>query len=157
MGLAEAMVARGFGATRSEPQRPRIVAGLALALGLTFGGWIVALWWGLPGWILMGAGIALTIALIWFSARRVLVTHYRPHPWRLQDSLLVIAALAPLVLLSVPIEGIDRASLYYSFLPQIEWPQFDPLIGSLLLLFMLPALVSLSGYAARRAQYYDHH
>ena len=155
MGLAETMVARGYGATRGEPQQPGLLAGLALALGLTFGGWIVALWWGLPGWITMGAGVALMAVLIWNSGRRVVVTRYRQRPWRVKDTVWVIASLTPLALFVLPVGGINRQSLYYSFLPQIEWPPFDPFIGSLLFLYMLPALMGLSDFGARRVDNHD--
>ena len=59
MSLAEAMVARGYGAPAGKRQSPLVLATLALGLCLVLGGWVIALWWRMAGWLLLGAGAAV--------------------------------------------------------------------------------------------------
>ena len=148
MVLAEAMVARGFGATRRAPVSSRLLAGLALAMGLTFGGWIAALWWAMPGWLLMGGGLLLMGGVVWSAGRNVSVTHYRRRPWHLKDTVLTVASLAPVAALLLPLNLVDRQSLSINFLGGLRWPAFDPFIGFLLLLYALPAIATLFGEPA---------
>lgn len=140
MALAEAMVARGFGATKRTPLSGRLLGVLALGMGLTFGGWIIALWWETPGWLLMALGIVSVIGVMWAAGRGVQATHYRRRPWRRRDSLLVAASLAPVVFLVLPVNLVAQESMSFNFLNGLKWPPFEPLVGFLLLLYALPAL-----------------
>lgn len=140
MALAEATVARGFGATKRAPLSGQLLGALALALGLTFGGWVIALWWATPGWLLMASGIGGVLGVVWAGGRGVEATRYRRQPWRLRDSLLVVASLAPVVLVALPNDVVAQESLSFSFLSGLQWPPFEPLLGFLLLLYALPAL-----------------
>lgn len=140
MALAEAMVARGFGSTKRTPLSGKLLGLLALALGLTFGGWVIALWWETPGWLLMGLGLSSVIGVVWAAGRGVKATRYRRRAWRIRDTALSAASLAPLALLILPVGSVARDSLTFSFMNGLEWPPFDPLVGFSLLLYVLPAL-----------------
>ncbi len=140
MALAEAMVARGFGATNRTPLSGRLLGVLALGMGLTFGGWIIALWWEAPGWMLMALGIVSVLGVMWAAGRGVQATRYRRRPWQTRDSLLVAASLAPVVFLVLPLNLVAQESMSFSFMNGLRWPPFEPLVGFLLLLYALPAL-----------------
>lgn len=157
MGLAEAMVARGFGATARAPVSARMVGGLALAMGLTFGGWIVALWWAWPGWTMMGVGLALMAGIVWAAGRHTVTTQYRRRAWQAQDTLLVAASIAPAMIIALPWEVIDRSALTVNFLNGLRWPPFDPRTGIFILLYVLPAYTLLSGAEPVGKDHHDYH
>lgn len=138
MGLAEAMTARGYGATADEGQTVRVRLGLVIGLVLAIGGWTLSYWLGWPGWLLLGAGAGVLMLVLWRSGRRVRRTEYRARRWSRADSWLLITAVVPLLILALP--GVDRSSLNYNPYPQWQWPPFDPLIGLGLLLLAAPVL-----------------
>lgn len=137
MGLAEAMVARGYGATSGRRQQPAMLAGLAAGLLLLLTGWLLALWQGSAGWLLFVAGAALLAALLWRQGRTVAHTHYRPQSWQPADSLLVLASLV-----SLGLAIWQRDSLLgYTPYPLVQLPPFAPIAGGALLLLALPAFL----------------
>jgi energy-coupling factor transport system permease protein len=140
MGVAEAMVARGYGATAGRRQEPRLLAGLALGLALAFGGWLLLLWQRRLGWLLLAAGIVLLVSLLWRSGRRTHHTRYRPRPWHTADTALLLASAVPLLLVVSPWPIVDSASLNYTPYPRLHLPPFDPLLGIALTLFAIPAV-----------------
>lgn len=142
MSVAEAMVARGYGATAGREQSPRMLLGLALGLLLLLAGWLLAFWYDLLGWLLLGSGGLLLAVLLWRNGRRVVHTRYRPRPWTLQDTLLSAAALVPLLVIFVPWPFLAHDTLGYTPYPLLHLPPFDPIIGLVLLLFTLPAVLS---------------
>lgn len=137
MNLAETMVSRGYGATRSKGLSTGYQLGLVAGLAAGLGGWVASLWVGWPGRFLMIAGVVLVVAIYWREGRRVTRTVYRPKPWTLGDSLLLGAGLAPLMLFFFA----DRADLAYNVYPKLTWPPFDPLVGLWLMLLAFPALL----------------
>lgn len=124
--LAEAMVARGYGAMGGQSWRARLGMQVGLAVGLLAAlvGAIVVLWLGWPGWLLAGAGGALVVALVWRRGLNMRVTRYRLRPWRLADSWLVLAAITPALVVAV-----HNAELAYNPYPALSWPVFDVLVG----------------------------
>ncbi len=142
MALAEAMVARGFGATSRAPMSGRVLLMLGVAMALSFGGWVLALWWRWPGLALLGAGVLLMVAVLATTGRAVTVTRYRPRPWQATDTALLLASVAPLALMMWPGGPVDSASLAMNFLNGLRWPPFDMLLGVALLLYAFPTLVS---------------
>lgn len=143
MALAEAMVARGFGATRRTAMARSGVGALAAAMCLTFGGWVVALWWSWPGWLLMALGAMLLAATIWSAGRDVAVTHYRRRPWQMRDTALVLASLAAAAALLVPNGLVDERTMTVNFLNGLHWPPFDAAAGLFLIFFAAPAVVGV--------------
>ena len=136
MGLAEAMVARGYGATDSTTHGDGMRWGLVVGLAASLGGWVAALWVGWAGWLLLGAGVAWLGALLWRQGQTVRYTPYRPRPWRLADSWLVLAGVGPAAVL-----WWHAAPLAYNPYPQLAWPLFDPLVGLCMAAVALPALL----------------
>ena len=137
MGLAEAMVARGFGATASAGRPVWLQVGLAAGLAGALSGWVAALWLGWPGWLLLGAGSALILAIIWRLGRDVVRTQYRPQRWSLADSWLLLVAAAPLLIFAL-----YRPDLGYNPYPRLSWPPFDLFVGLVLLLLVAPVLLA---------------
>lgn len=158
MALAEAMVSRGFGAARGRRQPPWVLAGLAAALVFILAGWVLLLWWGWPGWMLLIAGAASIVALLWHAGKRAPATRYRPRPWQTQDTLLLLAALLPLGLSLFPLPAGGREALFWSALPRLTWPPFDPLLGVAFLLLAIPAVAGRPQRrtAAREGRYDIH-
>ncbi|MEW5986942.1 MAG: ATP-binding cassette domain-containing protein [Chloroflexota bacterium] len=140
MNLAEAMVARGYGATRSNdhPFLTRLGLGLGLAAGLA--GWLLTFWLGWPGWILLAAGVGGLLGLLWWNGRRVPRTVYKAHRWQTADTFLLLIALAPVLFLLRPLPFLDHSTLFYSPFPRLSWPAADPLVALLLTSLALPAL-----------------
>jgi len=142
MSLAEAMVARGYGAMADSPQSLGTRAGLAAGLALALAGWVWSFWSGWPGWLLLGVGVALVTGMVWRLGRQSSPpTRYRPQPWTRWEWLTLAAALAPLPLILLP--WADRATLTYSPYPALSLPGFDPIIGLALSALALPAFLGL--------------
>lgn len=137
VNLAEAMVARGYGATTDREQPMWMRAGMIVGLVAALGGWLVAVWVSPAGWFLLAAAVAFVLALAWRGGRRVQRTHYARRRWRWQDTLLLSAAILPFL-------GLLAASspLSYSPYPALNLPPFDPLVGVALAALALPAFVA---------------
>lgn len=149
MGVAEAMVARGYGATAGQEQSPGVLAGLALGLLLLLTGWFLALWQGILGWLLLALGALLMAVLLWHNGRRIEHTHYRLRRWRRDDTLVLLASLLPLLAIFLPSPFIAHDTLAYTPYPRLHLPAFDPLVGLVLLFLLAPAIVSLLPGRAR--------
>jgi hypothetical protein len=115
-----------------------------LALAGFFGGWLLALARGWPGWLVMAAAMAGLWLLVRRSARKRRPTRYRPLPWRGRDWLLLGAAATPLLVAFLPGSPVSRAALYYSPYPRLTMPTFDAWLGLAVTALALPALVHLS-------------
>lgn len=137
MDVAEAMVARGYGATDDRPQSVGrqlvMVGGLAAA----FLGWLLvfsAIRWG---WFLLGLGALSLGWLVWYNGRQVRFTQYQAHFWHRRDTLIVGVILFPLIALFL----IGSDALFYNPLPRLTWPLFQPFFGGLLLTFLAPGFI----------------
>lgn len=137
MGLAEAMVARGYGAAANRAQQPGMLLGLVVGLLFMLTGWLLALWRGGPGWLLFAVGALLLAGLLWRQGRAVAHTQYRPHPWQPADSLLVLASLLSLALALWQRESLTGYTPY----PLVQLPPLSPIVGGALLLLALPAFL----------------
>ena len=137
MGLAEAMVARGYGAAAGSDPGLGARVGYLVGLAAMLAGWFLAVWIGWPGWLLLGAAALLLLTLLWRAGLAFPRTRYRAGRWRAVDSLRVVAALLPLlaVLPTLP----AHATLFYDPYPRLGLPAFSPLIGGLLALWSVPA------------------
>jgi energy-coupling factor transport system permease protein len=144
MGLAEAMVARGYGSISDRAQPLRTQGLLALGLFALLGGWLA--WLFLPSWrevalggMVLGGG--LIAAIVWLAGRTVHHTAYRTHRWTLRDTLVVLGCGLTLVVVLLPLPLMDRTTLYYAPYPRLTPPAFDPFIGLGLLGLLVPAVV----------------
>lgn len=134
VNLAEAMVARGYGATTDRQQPLWLRAGMIVGLVAALGGWLVAVWVSPAGWLLLASAAAFLLALAWRSGRRVRRTHYRPRRWRWADTVVLLAAVLPFL-------GLLAASspLAFNPYPALRLPPFNPLVGVALATLALPA------------------
>jgi energy-coupling factor transport system permease protein len=142
--LSEAMVARGFGATQERSASLRTRALFALGLTLVLVGWVwrFALSSGaIPGTIVMLAGVVMVLAGLWSSGRSVPHTVYKPQLFTTQDLLCIVVSTLVAILLVVPLPFIAPQSLAYYPYPAVTLPEFDPLIGILILGWLSPLLV----------------
>jgi energy-coupling factor transport system permease protein len=139
LGLAEAMVARGYGAVGDEEQALPTQGLLALGLLAVLCGWLGVLF--VPGWQLVAGGVALggtalLVGVMWRTGRSVQHTVYRRRSWGWRESL-ALAGIA----LGVAVAVTRREALYWSAYPRLSLPGFDPWVGLGLLGFLAPAVV----------------
>lgn len=144
MQLSEAMVARGFGAVRSQAtssvQQGTLIAGLVLLIG----GWVtqtLSTALNTPGWVTMlGGALVLCIGLI-RGARISPRTTYREQRFGLRDGLVALACVCALAATVLPtLFGQDNL-LAYSPYPTVVLPPFDLRVGMGVLLLIGPAFV----------------
>ena len=145
MGLAEAMVARGYGAVSDREQPLRTQALLVLGLLVLLGGWLA--WLFLPAWKGVGvggmvAGAGLIVGVVWLAGRGISHTTYRKRRWTVRDTLVVLGCGLTLSIVLLPLPLMDRSTLYYSPYPSLTLPSFDPFIGLGLLGLLTPAISS---------------
>jgi energy-coupling factor transport system permease protein len=145
LGLAEAMVARGYGAISDQAHSLRAQALLALGLLALLLGWLATLF--LPQWRMAGiggmiAGAGLIGGLLWRAGRSVAHTTYRARRWTVRESLAVLGCAVTLAVLLAPLPFVNRETLYYSSYPRLALPPFDPAIGLGLLGLLVPALAT---------------
>jgi energy-coupling factor transport system permease protein len=145
LGLAEAMVARGYGAISDQAHSLRAQALLALGLLALLLGWLATLF--LPQWRMAGiggmiAGAGLIGGLLWQAGRSVAHTTYRTRRWTARESLAVLGCAVTLAVLLAPLPLADRETLYYSPYPHLALPPFDPVIGLGILGLLVPALAA---------------
>lgn len=140
MGLAEAMVARGYGAVSDQGQPLRRQGLLALGLLALLWGWLVRLYlpsWKVVAWGAMIGGTALIVGVLWLAGRNVSHTAYRARRWIARDTLVALGCG-----LTLAIALMQREALYYSPYPRLSLPAFDPFIGLGLLGLLAPAFAS---------------
>lgn len=142
MALAEAMVSRGYGATTQMGQQLLVQLLLLLGLGAAFAGWLLSFWYGWPGWVVMGSGVLVLLMLIWALGEKVSLRRYGIRQWSMLDTIVVITAVIPLILLLIPFPFIDHSSLYYSPYPALNVPEFNVLLGLALALLAVPGVLS---------------
>lgn len=143
LGLAEAMVARGYGAVSDRAHSLRAQALLALGLLALLLGWLGILL--LPRWrpvaiASMIGGAGLIVGRLWRAGRSVAHTTYRARPWTARESLVLLGCGLTLAALLAPLPFVDRETLSYSPYPRLAPPPFDPSIGLGLLGLLVPAL-----------------
>lgn len=141
MSLAETMAARGYGATVSVRHSAALQLGLLVSLLLALGGWLLTFWIGRVGWVMVLAGVVVLILIFARLGKQVTHTRYRPRSWNNWDSIVVICATIPFLLVFLPIPLVDRSTLYYTPYPQATLPSFDVLIGLGLATLATPAIL----------------
>jgi energy-coupling factor transport system permease protein len=153
MGLAEAMVARGYGATSERRHSARTQGALVLGLLLVLAGWLGYLIF--PAWRVLAlaallGGVAITLALVWTLGRSVPHTtlHEQRFTWR--DGLVLGGCALALAVYVAPLPLGGKEGLAYTAYPRISLPQFDPMIGLATLGLVAPGLASLLSGAAQR-------
>jgi energy-coupling factor transport system permease protein len=141
MGIAETMVARGYGATASVRQStgPQVIMLITLILAL--GGWVLTFWTPWLGWGLVLASSVLIMGLVFVLGRKVKHTRYRPQHWDVWDWTAAILAIIPLVLVIAPMPLVDQESIFYTPYPEAMLPPFDLLLGLLLATLAAPAII----------------
>lgn len=135
MSLAEAMVSRGYGSVQTSGSGVGLQVGLLVGLASALGSWLAGQYVGWAGWLLLAGGVSLILALVWAQGQRSVKTVYRPRPWRLADTWLVLAGLSPAVVLFF----ISNPQLAYTPYPTLTWPPFSIITGLALMLVALPA------------------
>lgn len=141
MLLAEAMVARGYGAT-GEARQPVLVQGLLLlGLGTAFTGWLLSFWLGWSGWVLMVSGVVILLMVVWALGSGRQAVRYEARQWGWRESMVVGTAVFPVLLLLIPWPFLNQSSLAYSPYPQVALPPFNVLIGLAFMLLAAPGVM----------------
>ena len=141
MGLAEAMVARGYGAVADESQPLRTRGLLVAGLFVLLAGWLAFLFRPasrLAAIAMIVTGAASIGLAAWQTGRTVEHTVYRPRGWTVGDTVVVLGCAATLFMVLT-----HREALYYSPYPRLGWPPFDPFIGLALLGLLVPPLLTV--------------
>jgi len=143
--LAEAMVARGYGAVadRGQPLRTRLL--LALGLMGLLGGWVGWTFWREARAVALAVGVLgvlILVATVWLAGRRVARTRYRARHWTRGDTLMVGGSLIALAVAVLPVPFLPVETLVYSPYPRLIWPEFSPWVAALLLGVLAPAMVA---------------
>ncbi len=136
MDVAEAMVARGYGATDERPQSVRRQMVMLAGLAAAFLGWFLIFAGSRWGWLLMVVGVGLLGWLVWRAGRAVTFTRYQTTTWQWTDSVVIAAALAPVLTLF----WLTPDTLFYTPFPVVSLPPFQPLFGATLLALLIPLL-----------------
>jgi energy-coupling factor transport system permease protein len=142
MGLAEAMVARGYGAVSDEAQPLRSQVLLVLGLMAFLGGWLGYLFrpaWRAGAVSVMALGATLVGVVVWLTGRGVQHTVYRARRWTAGDTLMAVGCA-----LTLAVALTQRDALTYSPYPVIVLPPFDPFVGLGMLGLLAPAVVTIS-------------
>lgn len=134
MDVAEAMVARGYGATDERPQSVRRQTVMLVGLAAAFLGWFLIFAGSLWGWLLMVTGVGLLGWLVWRAGRAVTFTRYQTTTWQRADTWVIITTLIPLLVLF----WLTPTALFYTPFPQLTLPPFQPLFGLTLLALLMP-------------------
>ncbi len=142
MGLAEAMVSRGYGATVNTHQPLAIQFGLAFGLLAALSGWVLTFWSSWLGWALLATGVVLILWLTFKLSRRSPYTRYRSRKWTKKETILVAGSILPLLFLFLPLLFVDRTTLIYQPIPSLKIPGFDLFIGLSLTGLLMPALIA---------------
>ena len=145
--LAESMDARGFGGrpvARSRAERWMIrvtaVAGLLLLLaGLAVRSYLPGTPWA--GMALLTAGTASLGFSLWRSGRGVRRSRYRRWRWRRRDRILAAGALLMLAGVAGLAWFAPTTLFYYPYPPYPLLPRFNPFIGLLFILPLLPGIL----------------
>jgi energy-coupling factor transport system permease protein len=142
MRLSEAMVARGFGASSDEASHPAeqwlLIGGLLAAVA----GWLLVVWRGPEGWLLLVAGLAALAAVVIVRGRRARRTNFRPQPWRAVDVSLVAVAIVALAAVASPWPFLERSTLLWAPYPVLAAPPLDFIVALALAGLAVPALVA---------------
>ena len=156
MGLAEAMVARGYGAVSDRAQPLRTQALLALGLFVLLGGWLAFLF--LPSWkgVALGGmivGVGIIVGVLRLAGQAVPRTVYRTYRWSGRDTLVVLGCGLVLAVTLLPWSWPGRATLAYTPFPRLTLPPFDPLVGLGLLGLVAPAARMYSSHGCTHPHY----
>jgi energy-coupling factor transport system permease protein len=142
MGLAEAMVARGYGAVSDERQPLRSQGLLVLGLLAFLGGWLAYLFgpdWRIGAVGAMATGATLIAVVVWLTGRGVQHTVYRARRWTLGDTVTLLGCV-----MTLTVALTQREALFYSPYPLLALPQFDPFLGLGILGLLAPAIATIS-------------
>lgn len=138
MRLAETMVSRGYGATHDDQSSTTDRLALLIGLGLALAGWILVVWQGDMGWLVLLTGFAILSWLLWRRGRQISRTSYSPNSWAKKDWLILVAAIIALVVVFSLNYSVYQSTLSYSPYPQLGLPAFDWRIGLAMALMVFP-------------------
>ncbi|NLD43146.1 MAG: energy-coupling factor transporter transmembrane protein EcfT [Chloroflexi bacterium] len=146
MGLAEAMVARGYGTIEGRARAASLQALLACGLLGTVGGWLA--WSFFPAAALWGAGglaigVAMLFAALRLAGRGTRRTHYRSASWGAEENLVTAGVAVALLGTLAPLPFLHREVLAYAPYPRLSVPPVDPLLALLLLGLLVPAALAV--------------
>jgi energy-coupling factor transport system permease protein len=144
MQLAEAMTARGFASSRTHSRGRQLYPRLAMLLGLLLlsTGWIIQLGdFSTAGLAILSAGAIFVLGGLWSMGHNSPRTAYYRQAWSWKDGLGLGIAAAILLLFSLNMPVLDKATLFYDPYPAISLPTFDPLLGITILGLLIPGLM----------------
>jgi energy-coupling factor transport system permease protein len=146
--LAETMEARGFGSMVRPASQQRTLSAqlgaLAGLLALLAGLSIVAFAPGRSalGWTLAGLGVVGLLAVFWLQGKEVHRTRYRRPAWHTRDTAVVASSSIVVLVIVAARLAVPETLIYSPYPPHSLLPPFNPLVGAVLLLLVLPALLA---------------
>lgn len=161
LALAAGMESRGFARTRGLPTKGTLPLMLTSSMAATIGVFLLLStdFWQLSC-LLLVVGLAGSALGLRLAGRRLHVTSYRPHPWRLRDALIggsgVLAAVLVLVLgwlspdaLSPALAGLLDPSALFPTTDPLSWPALS--LPMLMVIGLVLAPIPLSRLRASAA------
>lgn len=145
--LAEAMEARGFGASRAPIAAREPWRGWLLALGLTaaiFGGYLFAAGQGLAAWSCLGTGTACMLMSGHSSASPPRSTRFRSSRWRRQETAIATGAVLALAVTLISFRLHPELFAYDPY-PRLTLPEVSPRLLVALAALIVPAFVIPAG------------
>ena len=141
MQIAESMVARGYGSLtdRSSNMTERILLVVCL-LSAVFG-WLLALWLGWQGWLLIFISLGSVILLMWHRGKQSRRTNLNPSRLSLVDGLVIASTLVALMII-IGLSRVDAASLVWNAYPTVTIPDLDWRVGLAILLLAAPIIIT---------------
>lgn len=143
IALAEAMTARGF--ANREDNRNYIWLKQGVLAGVIFLilGWLLRLFSQgyLVGNLFLLIGIITVLISLWVAGKQFKRSTYKRDKITISDLIIIIPVALIMLLLFVPAAEIPTSSLSFEIYPEITWPDFNVIIGTALLGFMIPAII----------------
>ena len=133
------MESRGYGKSATQQELLPKLALISALVGILAGISLLFLQIQI-GYLLVGFGLVVIFLALFLMSRSITITRYKKSSWRKKDTLVASTSVFIICAL-VLIQVIDPSTLAYYPYPKLILPDFNPLVGILLTLLVIPAVI----------------